>query len=71
MAKGGGVPENNIEAYAWVFLAKYRWNEEVVDEIMDEVAGGLIEALENLLTAEQRAEGQARAAELYRKIPRE
>lgn len=68
MAKG--LPENNIEAYAWVLLAKNRWDEEV-GEIMDEAASETIEALENLLTAEQRAEGQARAAELDRTIPKE
>ena len=67
---GEGVPENNIEAYAWVLLAKDRWD-EVAYGPMDEEVGELIEALENLLTVEQRAEGQARAAELDRTIPRE
>ena len=67
---GEGVPDNNVEAYAWVLLAKGRWD-EVVYGPMDEEVGELIEALENLLTAEQRAEGQARAAELNRTIPRE
>ncbi len=59
---GERMPENNIEAYAWVLLAKNRWDEEV---------GEIIEALENLLTAEQRAERQSRAAELDLTIPRE
>ena len=75
---GEGVSENNIEAYAWALLAKGRWDEvagglmdEEVGEIMDEVTGELSEALETLekwLTAE---EGQARAEELDRTIPRE
>ena len=74
---GEGVPENNIEAYAWALLAKGRWDEVaggLMDEEVDEVTGELSESLETLekrLTAEQRAEGQARAAELDRKIPRE
>lgn len=61
-AIGDGVPKNDIEAYAWSLLAK-AWGAER--------AGEIIKILEKWLTAEQRAEGQARAAELDRTIPRE
>lgn len=56
------MPKNDIEAYAWSLLAKARGAERAVE---------IIKILEERLTAEQRAEGQARAAELDRTIPRE
>ena len=56
---GVGVPENDIEAYAWFLLAKAKGNE---------YASGVIPDLEKRLTAGQREKGQARAAELQRLI---
>ena len=56
-----GVPKNDMEAYAWVLLAKGLGIEE---------ADKVIELLEKRLTAAQQIEGQARAAELDRTIPR-
>ena len=56
--EGEGVPKNDIEAYAWVLLAKAN----------GEKASEVISTLEKLLTAEQVEKGQARAAELHRLI---
>lgn len=56
------VTMDNIETYAWLLFAKIRGVEGTDRNI---------EIWENLLTAEQRAEGQARAAELDRRTPRE
>lgn len=57
---GEGVSKNDMEAYAWVLLAKGRGIEE---------ADKVIALLEKRLSAEQQAEGQRRAAELNRIIP--
>ena len=59
--EGEGVSKNDMEAYAWVLLAKGRGIEE---------ADKVIALLEKRLTAAQQIEGQARAAELDRTIPR-
>ena len=57
--EGEGVPKNDIEAYAWLLLAKANGFEEVSKTISN---------LEKLLTAEQMEKGQARALELHRLI---
>lgn len=59
---GEGVTKDAVEAYAWFLLAKSRGYER---------ADRFIETLEERLMSKQRAEGQAKAAELDRMIPRE
>ena len=59
---GEGVPKDEVEAYAWFLLAKARQEWKRADDG--------IEPLEKRLTAEQREEGQQRAAELEQTIPR-
>ena len=58
-AKGEGVPQDYVEAYAWVLLAKAKGNEHASEKIS---------ILEKRLTAEQMEKGQARAKELRRSI---
>lgn len=60
---GIGVPQNDVEAYAWFLLAKTRGYSEGVFGVSDE-----IEKLEERITSEQRAQGQARALELHQTI---
>lgn len=60
---GTGVPQNDVEAYAWFLLAKARGYSEGLFGVSDE-----IEKLEERMTPNQRAQGQARALELHQTI---
>lgn len=60
---GRGVPQNNVEAYAWFLLAKARGYSDGLFGVSDE-----IEKLEERITPNQRAQGQARALELHQTI---
>lgn len=60
---GRGVPQNDVEAYAWFPLAKSRGYGEGVFGVSDE-----IEKLEERMTSNQRAQGQARSLELHKTI---
>ena len=53
---GTGVPQNDVEAYAWFLLAKTRGYSDGLFGVSDE-----IEKLEERMTSDQRAQGQARA----------
>ncbi len=61
---GTGVPQNDVEAYAWFLLAKARgYNSDGLFAVSDE-----IEKLEERMTTNQRAQGQAKALELHKTI---
>lgn len=61
---GTGVPQNDVEAYAWFLLAKARgYNSDGLFGVSDE-----IKKLEERMTSNQRAQGQARALELHKTI---
>lgn len=61
---GRGVPQNDVEAYAWFLLAKARgYNSDGLFGVSDE-----IEKLEERMTPNQRAQGQARSLELHKTI---
>ena len=57
-ARGHGVPKDDVEAYKWWLLAGAQGGEE---------ARRGIDAIEKLLTPEQRAEGQRMAREFKAK----
>jgi TPR repeat protein len=58
-ADGKGVPEDDIEAYAWYSVAAVNGNEKAKEELSKARAK---------LTTEQLAEGQKRASELFQQI---
>ena len=60
---GIGVPQNDVEAYAWFLLAKARGYGDDVFGVSDK-----IEKLEERMTSNQRAQGQARSLELHKTI---
>ena len=60
---GTGVPQNDVEAYAWFLLAKSRGYGEGVFGVSFQ-----IEKLEERMTSDQRAQGQARSLALHKTI---
>ncbi len=58
-AKGEGVPKNEVEAYAWVLLAKANGFEKSSEGIS---------IYEKVFTLEQIKKGQARALDLHLSI---
>lgn len=60
---GTGVPQNDVEAYAWFLLAKTRGYGDGLFGLSFQ-----IEKLEERMTSNQRAQGQARALELPQTI---
>lgn len=57
------VPQNDVEAYAWFLLAKARGYSDGVFGVSFQ-----IEKLEERMTSDQRAQGQARSLELHKTI---
>ena len=60
---GTGVPQNDVEAYAWFLLAKARGYSDGLFGVSFQ-----IEKLEERMTSDQRAQGQARSLELHKTI---
>lgn len=59
---GRGVPKDSIEAYAWLLVAKARGNPSTEASI---------ESIEQQLTPAARIDGQARAKELHKLLPKQ